>query len=273
MIQLKTKLLILFFFFSLDLYSQNLYNHDNSVLFGKYLYNSNQFDLAVHEFERCVFIKPNDRESYLYLIKIYRKTNAFEKAVNAFQRLNGNLNVEKLDIDFGTEYFKLLVQNSNYKDAATFLEKNPNFKYCSDFRISSFLLQKKWKDAYTYQYNEIHSINKMLVDIANQGVSLKKKSPLLAGIFSACLPGLGKAYIGRWKDGLISFIMTSSAAFISVRGFNQDRKSFYPWVFSSMAFMYYSGNIYGSTQAAMKYNKLKEDELVNKTLNFVLTNN
>ena len=95
----------------------------------------------------------------------------------------------------------------------------------------------------------------------------------MAGMLSAILPGSGKAYAGRWKDGVIAFIMTSSTAFISARGFNKNPSSIYPWIMGSFAVAYYSGNIYGSAQAALKYNKKREDEWVDKTRAYILDDN
>lgn len=268
---MRTSLLTLFLLIALNSNSQDFYNHDNSVRFGKYLYNSTQFDLAVLEFERCVFLKPDDRESYLYLFKINRKLNLFDKAINAFQRFNGNLNFEEMDASFGSEYFKLLVQNRKYQEASVFLDKNPSFKENSNFKLSTMLLRKEWKNAYAYQTSINNSIDITLSDISRRGVLLKKKSPVLAGLLSTILPGSGKAYAGKWKDGLISFVMTTTASFVAIRGFVKDGNSFYPWIMGSMAVAYYSGNIYGSTVAAKKYNTDKEDELAKQALDFVLT--
>ena len=273
LIPLKTKLIILFLLFTFDLFSQDLYNQDNSFKFGEYLYNSNQYDLAVREFERCVFLKPHDRESFLYLFKIHRKENAFGKAIDSYKRYSGNLNFNEMDTTFGSEYFKLLIQNDKYLDAASFLDINPLFTADHNLKLSTILLRKEWKDADQFANKMNDRVNKSLAEITVQGLALKRKSPVLAGLFSAVLPGFGKAYSGRWKDGVISFLMTSTAAFVAVRGFNKNPNSFYPWAMGTLSLVYYSGNVYGSVQAAKKYNKNKEDELVNKTRSYILSDN
>lgn len=270
-IPLRTNLLALFLLIAIHSKSQDLYNHENSVKFGKYLYNTTQYDLAILEFERCVYLKPDDRESYLFLFKINRKLNLFDKAVNAFQRFSGNLNFAEMDTSFGSEYFKLLVQNRKYLEASVFLDANPNFKENSNYKLSTLLLRKDWKNAEAYQTSVTSPINKTLSGITGKGVLLKRKSPVLAGLLSTIIPGSGKVYSGKWKDGLISFVMTSSASFVAVRGFVKDGKSIYPWVLGTMAVAYYSGNIYGSAVAAKKYNTDKEDELAKQTLDFVLS--
>jgi tetratricopeptide (TPR) repeat protein len=271
LIPLRSRLFVLFLLLALNSNSQDFYNHDNSVKFGKYLYNSTQFELAVLEFERCVYLKPDDRESYLYLFKINRKLNLFDKAINAFQRFNGNLNFEEMDASFGTEYFKLLVQNGKYQEASFFLDKNPCFKENSNFRLSTILMRKEWGNAFAYQSSLNNSIDKTLSSITERGALLKNKSPVLAGLLSTIIPGSGKVYAGKWKDGLISFVMTTTASFVAIRGFVKDRNSVYPWIMGSMAIAYYSGNIYGSAVAAKKYNTDKEDELAKQALDFVLT--
>lgn len=271
LIQLKTKLIILFLLFTFDLFSQDLYNHDNSFKFGEYLYNSNQYELAVREFERCVFLKPDQRDSHLYLFKIYRKTNSFDKAIDCYKRFSGNLNFSEMDTTFGVEYFKLLVENKKYQDVNSFISSNSYFKENHDLKLATILLGKEWKDAGVYKNKFNNQINPSLVEITNQGLSLRKKSPVLAGLFSAIIPGSGKIYAGKWKDGLVSFLMTSTAAFMSVRGFNKNPKSFYPWAMGTLSVVYYSGNVYGSAQSALKYNKDKEDEMVSKTRAYILS--
>ncbi|MFA5329626.1 MAG: hypothetical protein WC384_17665 [Prolixibacteraceae bacterium] len=270
---MKTKLLFLFLLAATRLFSQDFYNHDNSLKFGEYLYHSNQYDLAVREFERCVFLKPDDRQSYLFLFKIYRKTNAFEKAIESYKQFSGKTGFIDMDQEFGSEYFKLLVQNEKYEDAGSFINSNDFFKQNSDFKLSTILLRKSWKEAGNFKSEYEDKLNRSLVEIADQGQALKRKSPALAGILSVIIPGSGKVYSGRWKDGLISFLMTSTTAFMAVRGFNKNPKSFYPWAMGTLSVVYYSGNIYGSTQTANKYNKDKENELVNKTRDFILRDN
>lgn len=271
MTPLKTKILILLLFSSANLVAQDFYSHENSLKFGEYLYNSNQNDLAVREFERCVFLKSDDREAFTYLFKIHRKENAFDKAIDCYKRYAGNLNFSKMDTVFGSEYFKLLIQNEKYHDAESFLDANPVFKSDINLKVSTILLRKEWKNAYQYSTQGNRQINKSLTEITLQGIALRKKSPALAGIFSAVLPGSGKAYAGRWKDGIISFLMTSTAAFVAVRGFNKNPHNFYPWAMGTISAIYYSGGIYGSAQAAKKHNKNKEDELVNKTRGYILS--
>lgn len=249
-----------------DLFSQDLYSFEQSVKFGEHLYHTNQFGFAAREFERCVFLKPDDRFAVLYLFKAYRKLGEFDKALSV---PNFNKFLET-DESFGSEYFKLFVQKNNYEDAGNFLAKKEYFNEKADMKLSTFLLQKDWKAAAAYRDENRPKIDLALSQIADKGLLLKKKSPVLAGILSAIVPGAGKVYAGRWTDGLVSFLMTSSAGFVAVRGITKDRNNFYPWAMGTLSVVYYSGNIFGSAKTAKNINKNREDELVNQARDFVL---
>ena len=48
-------------FFALSGHAQNLYDFENSAAFASYLRQTNQFELAIPEYERLVFMKPGKR--------------------------------------------------------------------------------------------------------------------------------------------------------------------------------------------------------------------
>ena len=149
-ILLKTKLLIiLFLLLSGDLFAQDLYSYEKSVKFGEYLYNTNQYEFAVKEFERCIFLHPDDPVAILYLFRTYYKLGEFNKALNI---TNFN-NFLESDAAFGSEYFKLLIQTKKYIEANYFLSQNKYFKDNTDLKLSIYLLQKDWKGAAVFRDN------------------------------------------------------------------------------------------------------------------------
>lgn len=266
MIPLRTKLLIILLLVAGDLFSQDLYRYENSVKFGEYLYHTNQFEFAAREFERCVFLKPEDQFSILYLFKTYRKMGEFNKA----QNIPNFNNFAETDAAFGLEYVKLLIQTNRYDDAGSFISQNDYFNEKTDLKLSIYLLRKDWKAAVIFRDENQMRIDKSLSEIVDKSLLIKRKSPALAGIFSAVIPGSGKVYAGRWSDGLVSFLMTTSAAFVASRGIMKNKSNFYPWAIGTLSMVYYTGNIFGSVKLAKKINKNKEDELVNQVRDFVL---
>jgi len=93
--------------------------------------------------------------------------------------------------------------------------------------------------------------------------ALPRKSPWLAGAMSAVIPGLGRVYIGRWPDGLMSFLLVGLTAGLSAQGFHEDwRDSVRGWVLGSVAALLYVGNVYGSAVGAIVQRRDAEDALM-----------
>lgn len=79
------------------------------------------------------------------------------------------------------------------------------------------------------------------------------KSPTLAGILSAIIPGSGKMYVGEWGDGITAFVVTSLFAFLAYDNFQADHTT-RAWIFTGLGAFFYAGNIYGSVASAQIFN-------------------
>jgi TM2 domain-containing membrane protein YozV len=79
------------------------------------------------------------------------------------------------------------------------------------------------------------------------------KSPELAGVMSAIIPGSGKMYVGEWGDGITALLVTSLFAFLAYDNFKADHTT-RAWIFTGLGAFFYAGNIYGSIAAAQIFN-------------------
>jgi hypothetical protein len=79
------------------------------------------------------------------------------------------------------------------------------------------------------------------------------KSPTLAGIMSAIIPGSGKMYVGEWGDGITALFATSLFAFLAYDNFSADHTT-RAWIFTGLGAFFYAGNIYGSVASAQIFN-------------------
>jgi TM2 domain-containing membrane protein YozV len=79
------------------------------------------------------------------------------------------------------------------------------------------------------------------------------KSPALAGILSAIIPGSGKMYVGEWGDGLTALAVTGLLAFLAYDNFHADHTT-RAWIFTGLGAFFYAGNIYGSIASAQIFN-------------------
>ena len=93
--------------------------------------------------------------------------------------------------------------------------------------------------------------------------ALPRKSPLLAGALSAAIPGLGRVYIGRWPDGLLSFLLVGTTGALAAQGFYEEgRGSVRGWILGGVAALLYAGNVYGSAVGAVVQRREAEDALM-----------
>lgn len=244
---------------------EDLYNYENSRKFGEYLLKSGQFELATKEYERLVFLDLTNDTLKLSLIKAYRLDNRFEAGINRTRQLYPEL--KSLPYPHIIEYSKLLMNNREWINAYAFWEESKTMPETDKnlFGASASIFNTNFKQAEQYLKLIDDSTNILAVnynDIVSRGLYGKYKSPFLAGTLSTVIPGLGRAYTGDWKDGLVSLIFTAGMAFQSYRGFNIDGiKSFRGWAYGGVGLGFYLGNIYGSVKSAKNKNKKKINAL------------
>jgi TM2 domain-containing membrane protein YozV len=93
--------------------------------------------------------------------------------------------------------------------------------------------------------------------------ALPRKSPLLAAALSMVVPGLGRVYLGRWPDGLLSFLLVGTTAALAAQGFYEDGQgSVRGWILGGVASLLYAGNVYGSAVGAVVQRRDAEDALL-----------
>ena len=92
----------------------------------------------------------------------------------------------------------------------------------------------------------------------------KPKSPALAGVLSAVLPGAGQCYAGYPMGGAATFLMNAGLIGATVESFRTDRNVLGVFL-GTGALLTYVGNIYGAVGDAHKANHDAEDERLRDT--------
>ncbi len=88
-----------------------------------------------------------------------------------------------------------------------------------------------------------------------------RKRPWIAATLSAFVPGLGKGYLGRWGDGIYSFLLTVGSAALAYHHFRSGHK--WPtYLYGSLAAFFYAGNVYGSWIAAKEFNRVHQKRTI-----------
>jgi outer membrane protein assembly factor BamD (BamD/ComL family)/TM2 domain-containing membrane protein YozV len=92
---------------------------------------------------------------------------------------------------------------------------------------------------------------------------LPEKSPVLAGALSAILPGSGYMYAGRYGDGFTAFLINGLFIAGTVTGIHNENYALSAIV-GGIGVPFYLGNIYGSANAAKKWNLEVKREVLRK---------
>ncbi|MFC2097966.1 hypothetical protein ACFLSI_06500 [Bacteroidota bacterium] len=256
--------------------AQNLYDLENSRSFASYLMRTKQYSLAAQEYERIVFLAPNDSIAKLSLIQSYRLSSQHSRGISRINDLFP-MGIKSLSTDFTNEYTKLLFLNRDFSDVSDVIRLSQNIspKKKIEYQMAALLLDNKWEEAANFA-NLNNQVNTeqwyAMKSVSDNHQKIKNKSPFLATAFSTIVPGTGKIYTKNWKDGLFSLLFVSTSAWQSYRGFQKNGiKSAYGWIFGLISIGYYGGNIYGSWKSAKIYNSNIDHEFYHKAENIIFS--
>lgn len=91
------------------------------------------------------------------------------------------------------------------------------------------------------------------IALLDKNQPLPRKSPVLAGVMSAFVPGSGYMYAGRTGDGITALIVNGLFIAGTVVAIHQENYAVAAIV-GGIGLPFYVGNIYGSANAATKWN-------------------
>ncbi len=245
---------------------QSIYDYEHSKKFADYLFKSGQYDLAIEEFERVLFLRPGDTTSQDKLIKSFRLGGDYAgglKRLHAFYA--GDV---KMPSAFRKEELRLYVMSDSLTRARQSLDRlNISASGKQAYRLGLYLLGKRWEEArqLSARIDAENPLAAKFNDILSKRMEAGHKSPLLAAALSTLVPGLGKVYTKDYADAAMALLFVGANAWQAYRGFSKNGKSsVYGWVFGGLAASFYIGNIYGAGKAAKRYNKKLDDEAYQK---------
>jgi len=97
--------------------------------------------------------------------------------------------------------------------------------------------------------------------------SFKHRSPVLAGFYSALLPGAGKWYAGKKKQAIAAFLPIISLAAITYESYRKDGVKSARFIgFGTLFSIFYIGDIWGSTLSV----KIRRNEFYKEYDNKIL---
>lgn len=243
--------------------AQDLFDYEHSMKYANYLFNTKRFDFATKEYQRVLFMQPQEKDAWLKLIKSFQALGEYRNSLLFLDSAETHIGNSK-QLNLLRAYS--LLKTDKYKQLDFLLQesqldaKDRNFLNAAAYAKSGNWTQLSKKPKENNYY--LQAFHQMAKDIEED----KPKSKVLAGMMSAVIPGSGKVYCKRKKDGLFSFLLVASSAwqayrFVSKKGIDNFGSIF----FGGFAVGLYTGNIYGSVKAAKLYNSRLERKYYEKT--------
>ena len=227
----------------------------NIELYGDHLFCDRDYLRAIDEYEK--YLETIDNDTILF--KIALGYSLISDQSNAIQKFSLIVNSSPFYEQSRMEKLKSLFLQS--ADSLFYLSANEltgsNSPYSNNahrLKNTSLLLIK----------NELPEKEKFLVPFENNEKTIlnnfyesKKnppyKSPALAGILSAIIPGSGKIYTENYGDGITAFLLTGLFSYLAYTNFENNHPT-RAWIFTLLGAGFYIGSVYGSIASAQIFN-------------------
>jgi TM2 domain-containing membrane protein YozV len=242
---------------------------------------SGQFNLSTKEFNSLLLQHPNNDSIKYQLLHSYRRNQDFSGGLaklqiwqeNDSQLFSRSQYISTLDTTSGFLFFQekmiMLFESRLFQNTIDELDAYPSLSanyYFNNFRVSAYLALEDWSGAQNIMADlQEGDLHRSVVNLVDQSTRIRRKSPFLAASMSTIIPGTGKIYTEKWRDGLFALLFVSSNAFIAYRGFNRTGiTSAYGWIFGGVGFSFYLANIYGSAKEARNFNNNQRRKISNR---------
>ena len=275
---MRTKKLFIFCFLiviSYVLKSQSItYNFHENITFADYLIANNLTDdglvLLKNMKSQYDFSSSQKDTIHYYLATIYYHLGQFDSASYYYDKVNSN-NAYAMKSKF-FQVNSCLKMDSISLAAENLLKINTTDTLTNEllqFQLSGVaLLQRNvasfdsYSKNYTFSNTNLLNEEKNLLDYSNKIKCFKNKSPFVAGTLSALIPGLGKVYAGKPKQGITSFLPIAILGLQTYEAYNKAGvKSARFIIFGSLFSVFYIGNIWGSALSVHIVNQEINNEI------------
>jgi hypothetical protein len=247
---------------ALPLKSQEQSTLQKDISFLNALVKQNDYSTAIKYIDKVIKIK-HDSITYLKAW-IYYSTDQQDSALKYFKLVSDtykDLLIESRLFSSSAAYF-----SKEYKTADSILNKINSMQLDSNqmelmtLQKAGIALLKRDYEAYEkqqslFKYNNYNFLNEeqQLNTLYNELKMKKKKSPAIAALLSAILPGSGKWYAGNRGQAITSFFSFAIPAAIATESYlKAGPKSFLFISSAALTTIFYSGSVVGSAYSVKK---------------------
>ncbi|MFW6224079.1 MAG: hypothetical protein ACOC4R_00315 [Bacteroidota bacterium] len=245
---------------------------DELLPFTAHLFNTGNYPELIRLDTYCDFddqpLQERDTLNYL-LASSWLQLEKTQSAMNLYAGINDET-LRYRGIRYG---FNSMLRLGHHKNAVQWLSDNriqtsvdPDLAF---FAGGLFLLEQNYAgyDSLMMTNPPMAAENAVILeDFSSRYDEVNMRSPWMAGLLSAVVPGLGKVYAGKPNQGLSSFITFGLSALQSYEAYyrlGSDSPVFY--ITGLIALGYYIGNIWGSA-LSVKIRKSEELYEINQDL-------
>ncbi|MBI4930893.1 MAG: TM2 domain-containing protein [Bacteroidetes bacterium] len=234
------------------------YSVSEDLRFAQYLIDNNQYHDAIYILKKQAVqnIIPANADSINYYIGwSYYNLKILDSSAFYFSKVNSKPFYQKSAFynAFDQSYLKKTGDAKNSLSSIR-IENDSSLTKLRNLQYAGIALLERdyqqYEDCsknFSYNYFPLSSEEKNFSDYYFRLKKIKKKSPLLAGVMSAVLPGSGKFYAGYKGQGLAA-LMTVGVLGISAAEsyYRMGYKSPHFITLGSLFTIFYVGNIWGS---------------------------
>ncbi len=249
--------------------------------FADSLFQEGDYLNAAHEYKRILFLHPNLPRIDFVAFRVaasYQNAGQLEKAISAYKFLidtypNSSL-VERATNNIAQCHILLGDREQGIAALENFLTKHKrsDLSPLAHFTIGMLHIDKsEWTEAGRV-WNEVFSaypdspfakISARLARMVNNVDTLPRRSPTVAGVLSALMPGSGQIYSGKTVDGLYAFMSVAVLGSASVYYISEERYEVAVPV-AVLGAVFYGNSIYRGIRAAETFNLQHEQRFRNQ---------
>jgi TolA-binding protein len=274
-------LLVIFFLFESEVFgaeegSRRYIDEKLQMDLADQFFKEGDYYRAITEYKRFLFFFPQSTEAKEALWKVaksYFNGKRWDDAISACDEL-----IRKFPGSSpAAEAFLLqgfaFAEKKEYPRARQYFlkaqEVSPDTSIEDEAQLQialTYVKEEKWKEA-ADEFRKISKNSRLYPkgEYFAQGLdridAVPQKSPQVAGILAAILPGAGHLYCERYRDASIAFLLNGAFIWGMVEAF-QHNENVIGGILTFFELGWYSGNVYSAVASAHKYNRKMKQEYI-----------
>ena len=250
-------------------------DQERQFQFAEQYFQSGEYYRAIGEYERFIYFFPYSDKVQLARYRIglsFLRGERYQEAIQAFDAFLEEYRDTEYALKSYLRISEAHVLLKSYDMALTGLENLITIAPDQEIRDEAYykkgwvyLEMGMWEKArecfeeISSQNRERYNLKQLSIEL-NSTISIKRKSPTIAGLF-AIIPGAGHLYSERKRDAFVSFLLNGVMIYAAYEAFDNDLDAL-GGVITLFELGFYTGNIYSAVSSAHKYNRDKKNRFL-----------